>query len=302
LSELAPLVRLALLPAALALGGVAAGADPAWGAAGEEAPPQPGISDNSFFIEEAYNQEAGVVQHIQTVLGGFDREGGDRTRSLGYTFTQEWPLGGVRHQISYTLPYERLGGDQPSVRGVGDVFLNYRYQVWMEEGRRPAFAPRFSVIFPSGDEDEGLGTGTIGYQVNFPLSKKIGDSLHLHLNAGATRTPGARRDLPSGGRSPATDLVSAHVGFSTILLLRPRFNVLMEFLTASEASIDDAGERERATRTLFSPGARYAINTRGGAQWVLGAAAPFGLSAAEDDWGVLLYLSFEHPFTDSARP
>jgi hypothetical protein len=298
---LAPIARLALLPAALALGGAAADADPAWGAAGEEAPAQPGITDNSFFIEEAYNQEAGVVQHIQSAVWKYESQGGERTRSLSYAFTQEWPLGGVAHQLSYTLPYARLGGDQPSASGLGDILLNYRYQVSSETDRRPAFAPRLSVILPTGDENEGLGTGSIGYQINLPLSKKIGDALHLHLNAGVTDTPGVRVDLAPAGRSPATDLVSVHAGFSSIILLNPRFNVLLEFLSASEASIDDTGERERATRTLFSPGARFAINTRTGAQWVLGAAAPIGLSEAEDDWGLLLYLSFEHPFTDSTR-
>ena len=49
------------------------------------------IQDNSFLIEEAYNQEAGVVQHISA----FSRaEGG----AWLYTFTQEWPLGGIDHQ------------------------------------------------------------------------------------------------------------------------------------------------------------------------------------------------------------
>src|SRR5260221_10479412 len=48
----------------------------------EEAPI---IQDNSFLVEEAYNQEFGVVQHIQT----FQRVWS--THSWGYTFTQECP-------------------------------------------------------------------------------------------------------------------------------------------------------------------------------------------------------------------
>jgi len=44
------------------------------------------IEDNSFLIEEAYNQEAGVVQHIST----FALQRG--TRAWVYAFTQEWPL------------------------------------------------------------------------------------------------------------------------------------------------------------------------------------------------------------------
>src|SRR6185436_8207277 len=41
------------------------------------------IADNSFLIEEAYNQEAGVVQHISALALV---EGGN----WAYGFTQEW--------------------------------------------------------------------------------------------------------------------------------------------------------------------------------------------------------------------
>ena len=46
---------------------------PAAARAAEEPAP---IQDNSFLIEEAYNQEAGVVQHIQTFSRA--RDGGVR--------------------------------------------------------------------------------------------------------------------------------------------------------------------------------------------------------------------------------
>ncbi len=48
-------------------------------------PSPPPISDNSFLVEEAYNQESRVVQHISTFSRGSD--GG-----WIYTFTQEWPF------------------------------------------------------------------------------------------------------------------------------------------------------------------------------------------------------------------
>lgn len=47
--------------------------------------PAKGIQDNSFLIEEAYNQEAGVVQDIATLR----RQGRDRY----FAFTNEFPLG-----------------------------------------------------------------------------------------------------------------------------------------------------------------------------------------------------------------
>src|SRR5438552_7990975 len=56
------------------------------------------IQDNSFLAEEAYNQEPGVVQHIQT----FTRLWNSKT--WAYSFTQEWPVPSHwRHQLSYTV-------------------------------------------------------------------------------------------------------------------------------------------------------------------------------------------------------
>ena len=63
----------------------------------------PRIEDNSFLIEEAYNQEKGVVQHISV----FQRD--LTTRAWSYFFTQEWPVRGQRHQFSYTAAVARLG-------------------------------------------------------------------------------------------------------------------------------------------------------------------------------------------------
>ena len=58
-------------------------------------PAEPEIQDNSFLIEEAYNQEFGVVQHISTFIRLWNS--GDWV----YSFTQEWPMpGDPRHQLS----------------------------------------------------------------------------------------------------------------------------------------------------------------------------------------------------------
>ena len=60
------------------------------------------IQDNSFLVEEAYNQEPGVVQHIQS----FTRLWNSRT--WAYTFTQEWPVPKHwRHQLSTRFPHSR---------------------------------------------------------------------------------------------------------------------------------------------------------------------------------------------------
>ncbi|HYV41993.1 MAG TPA: hypothetical protein VEO02_09420, partial [Thermoanaerobaculia bacterium] len=77
------------------------------------------VQDNSFLMEEAYNQEEGVVQHINTF---------QRMRGGGWlaSFTQEWPVPRQTHQFSYTVPYTRVVGDSVSNAGLGDIALNYR--------------------------------------------------------------------------------------------------------------------------------------------------------------------------------
>ena len=54
------------------------------GSAGSTAA-SPGIQDNSFLIEEAYNQDPGIIQEIQLYLRDL------RTGAWVYSFTQEWP-------------------------------------------------------------------------------------------------------------------------------------------------------------------------------------------------------------------
>src|SRR6185436_7424903 len=74
------------------------------------------ILDNSFLVEEAFNQERGIFQNIFGVV----RE--DRAWALA--FTQEWPAPSVRHQLSFTIGADAIGSDTV----FSDVYLNYRFQ------------------------------------------------------------------------------------------------------------------------------------------------------------------------------
>jgi len=135
-----------------------------------------GIQDNSFFIEEAYNQEPGVVQHILNVPIDFT----NGSREIAPSFTQEWPVFSQTHQFSYTIPYVFTEDDN----GMEDILFNYRLQAFMEDKYTPAFAPRLSLVLPTGDSDKGFGTGVMGYEFNLPFSKIVSDRWTLHFNAG----------------------------------------------------------------------------------------------------------------------
>ncbi|MGH8586281.1 MAG: hypothetical protein ACREWE_08905 [Gammaproteobacteria bacterium] len=90
------------------------------------------------------------------------------SRTFDFLFTQEWPIGSQTHQFSYQIPASRFSehpDGEPSFEGegIGDIQLNYRLQVLGSEGELIWFSPRFSVILPTGDKDEGLGNDDVGY-------------------------------------------------------------------------------------------------------------------------------------------
>lgn len=244
---------------------------------------QPGmaqIQDNSFLIEEAYNQERGVVQHISTFARPSDGN------AWAYNFTQEWPLGGIRHQLSYTLPVQ----NDDRGTGLGDVGLNYRYQLVGHPDAPVVLALRLSPLLPTGDHEEGRGSGAAGFQTNLPLSVVLGPQVVTHWNAGATITPSAKS--PLGSEATTT---SFNLGASAIWLLRPSFNLMLEALWLSEASVAGPGETVRDEFLLLNPGFRGAFDLAS-LQIVPGVAYTFNLSSDSDDDALFVYLSFEHPF------
>jgi hypothetical protein len=239
------------------------------------------IQDNSFLIEEAYNQEAGVVQHISA----FRRiDGGDWT----YNFTQEWPLGGIRHQLSYTIPLENVEGFGT---GLGDIGLNYRFQLAGNPEASALVAPRLSLLLPTGNEDAGRGEGGIGLQLNLPVTLVLDEHFVTHWNAGATVTPSARNGL---GETATTH--SWNLGASLVWLVRPSFNVLLESVLDDSRSVVGDGLVVGETGWIISPGLRWAFNLPGDLQIVPGIAYNVGLGEGPDENALFLYLSFEHPF------
>jgi hypothetical protein len=234
--------------------------------AGRSAVAQSHIADNSFLIEEAYNQEPGVVQHIGTWQRAL------RAAPWTFTLTQEWPIGSQRHQLSYTVPFQRT--ESPARNsGFGDVAINYRYQL-LPGDARVALAPRFSVLVPTGSEARGLGAGSLGAQVNVPVSARIGSSLVSHWNAGLSAVP---------------DVTTYGAGASVIWLASPVFNILCEIVWSEQTT----GGRA----LVLSPGVRWAHNFASGLQIVPGVAYGIGLGPSQGEQTAFLYLSFEHRFT-----
>ncbi len=242
-------------------------------------PPQPQpISDNSFLIEEAYNQEPGVVQHINTFM---------RTRNGDwlYTFTQEWPVKSIKHQLSFTAAGQSLSNS----RGMGDTAINYRYQLM--NGDHVAISPRVSLLLPTGSYRRGLGAGGVGIQTNLPVSVVHSDKFVTHWNVGATLTPAARNEFNQKAFTKGFNL-----GQSTVYMLNSRVNVLVETAWNSYESVLSKGHTEKSYSMLVNPGIRWSHNFKSGLQIVPGVSFPIGVGPSRGERGVFFYVSFEHPF------
>ena len=234
------------------------------------------IEDNSFLLEEAYNQEAGVVQFIQTYQK-------DKSGDSFYSLTVEAPAPNQSHQLSFTLPYSHTQGP-PDVKGTGDVALNYRYQLLA--GETVAVAPRLSILVPTGDHDKGLGIGATGLQTNWAVSVKAHPCLVVHMNVGATYLPGVKNLTHE-----SVDLYGSNAALSLVWLLHENFNFLTEFVTSSMQS-GEASSAAPETMALINPGFRYAVNFET-SQLVLGASVPTPVLYSKGSASYFAYLSYE---------
>jgi len=249
-----------------------------------------GIMDNSFLIEEAYNQEPGVVQDIFSATFGVDKVRGPDNNALLLSFTQEWPLFSQAHQLSYTLPYVFSRIDGHSSDGIGDIFLNYRYQAYFKKETLTAFAPRVSLVVPTGDESIGFGDNSWGYQFNLPFSTALGGFWFVHANAGLTHLLGA-------GSRPRHDLLHYNLGASVIYAATPNLHVMLEWVSLWNEVPGSSESFLHEHAAIISPGLRKAFNFANGSQLTLGVAAPIGLTRSATDFGALLYVSYEHFFS-----
>jgi len=258
---------------------------------------QPSIEDNSMFIEEAFNQEAGIIQHISNfiVTGG----------EFVYAYTQEIPLADVKHQFSFGLSYASFGKpSDPSLlgnsnyltRGLGDLFLNYR-PLLAGKNDWALVIPRFTLIVPTGNARYGLGSGGLGGQFNMAVTKRLNSKITTHYNAGYTYMTSTDHYTFNDDGTPVLayekNIGSTNIGLSAIWIVRPKFNLMVEYTSLFGKEIQDDGSFTKANSTLVNPGFRFAVDI-GKVQIVPGAGLPFNFSNGKfENTGGFFYLSIE---------
>jgi hypothetical protein len=247
------------------------------------AEPEP-IADNSFLIEEAYNQEAGVVQHINTFMRMANGE-------WAYSFTQEWPVKSIKHQFSITAIGMQLGEGTDRHRGKGDMAFNYRYQLKGGDPSKLSISPRISLIVPTGSVTRGMGQGGYGVQTNLPISVSLSKKVVTHWNAGATYTISAK-DVDKN----KANTLGFNLGQSVIYMLSNRVNLMLETAWNSNQAVVGPKQKETSYSLFLNPGVRWSWNFKSGLQIVPGIAVPIGFGPTKGKHGLFFYLSFEHPF------
>lgn len=123
------------------------------------------IQDNSFLIEEAYNQEDGVIQQIST----FAR----LTNSGDWVYTQT-----DEGRCDATSTRECVAGSHPNVvrftgSGWGARPSNYRSQLVGGGETKLEVAPRLSDSFPAGDLALGEDQAASASRPNCPSASSI---------------------------------------------------------------------------------------------------------------------------------
>jgi hypothetical protein len=234
-----------------------------------------GILDNSFLVEETFNQDPGVVQTTFSWV----RSGDSGWRS---TVAQDWPLLVHRHQFSWALPWS--GGGIPL--RTGQVVVSYRYQFADLGEHRPAVAARISAVLPR----DRPGEDHLGLQAAVPMTIAW-RRFHVHANAGVTWTQQRHNEGPGAVR-----LASPYMAASTVWPTESMFQLMLEDIVEFEASLDDSGGRRRRTSMTLSPGLRGGWNI-GRNQLVVGTALPVDVSAEDRSVSLLGYVSFEGPLT-----
>ncbi|AFX99966.1 transporter [Bdellovibrio bacteriovorus] len=239
------------------------------------------VKDNSFLIEEAYNQDPGVVQFIQSY------QYMDPSNEWTYNFTNEIPMGSMDHQFSYVIPVMKLNGAEDDTN-IGDVLLNYRYQLMNTD--LIAIAPRFTLIVPTGDYKKGFGSGVAGFQFNQAVSVTLSDRWTNHWNAGFTFTPDAKNSA-----GDTATVFGFNFGTSVIYNVTPKTNLLCEFVMNSNEVVVSQDAKATEQTYYVVPGIRTAFDVGEETEIVPGVGALLGLgpSAVEHERGVFVYLSIE---------
>jgi hypothetical protein len=249
------------------------------------------IEDNSFLVDEAFNQEKGVMQFIASFYWS------DLSSScVAYGFTHEIPVFTDHHQVSYTLQYnfsQPFGKTRYS--GPGDITIGYSYLVAGKDDLL-MMLPQINFVIPTGDPSKGLGNGGFGCKLGLALTKRFSSAIVTHYNISCTMIYNADEYMKtSQGESRKAEKTIKVKTFASSVVWYPasRFNIMFETVLNYLNDIHANGPNLRSWQVTGNPGLRFAADLPK-ALLVAGASFPFTFDDdLKDQDGIFIYLSLE---------
>ena len=148
------------------------------------------IAGTGFAARPLAVDDAGVVD-----VGQFELEIGARIVHDSACDALEVPVGltaGVLPNVAVGIGFggqfeERLHvAGKEHENGLGDLVVGSKWAFLSETNGLPAQSIVFSVKFPTADDDKGLGSGEIDYDLTWIVSKRMTETVGLHVNVGYT--------------------------------------------------------------------------------------------------------------------
>lgn len=230
------------------------------------------VEDNSFLLEEAYNQNPGEIQLIQRYQ----------------TFQHERPEYGVEIEAPITDNTHQFSLAIGRQENLSDLEVGYRFQAINVEGKMLTEGLR--IILPTGSLRNESDHGVVGYEWLQSATVVFNEKISNHWNLGVRVYPNAESPSTSDDRT-LTNFIG---GTSLVYYYQEDLNFLLEGLFESEEMIDDRGEIESEVRFTLNPGVRFAWNIDWQkSQIVPGIAFPVVFNDEKTNPGVFFYFSWE---------
>lgn len=181
-----------------------------------------------------------------------------------------------RVDLVATIPYQWWSTETNGTRvsradGIADVGLDLKWRFFNHDGWGLALKP--GVSFPTGNEEQGLGSGRMAYRLFFIATKELG-ALACHLNLGYIRNENNAGDQKDLWRA------SFAAEYEVVKNLKVMANVGTERNPAPDSS----------THPAFAlGGAAYALSER----ISVDGGVKFGLNKAEPDVTYLFGMTFK---------
>jgi hypothetical protein len=230
------------------------------------------IEDNSFLVEEAFNQSPGVIQY--TVINQVNRGIAELNLEC------EMPLKGEFHQLSVSIPAKVF----QSTVGIEDIMISYR-PLLLDRHRWAMVTPRVSVILPTGKVSRGFGDGSWGIECNVALTKQLSRRLISHVNVGSSSSFKKMQEQLHQNR-----LHYESAGTSLIFAAAKGLDLMAE-VTTSNVKLDS--NAASTWNFIGNPGFRFCLKMN---QFLVvpGMSAPFTLLSGRATVSeVLIYISIE---------